>query len=90
MPSYNKVESLPIKQLLDKKPLSADNKAPKNSIPSIPFAERKFIRAKDAAEYLSISKSHFHYLVRANKLPEGRLVSGAVISRCNSTQQPCC
>jgi len=44
----------------------------------IPFEQRKFIRAKDAAEYLSVSLSHFHTLVRQKKIPSGKLITGAV------------
>ena len=43
-----------------------------------PISERKFLRAKGGAEYLSISKSHFHALVRDGVLPPGKLVSGSV------------
>jgi predicted DNA-binding transcriptional regulator AlpA len=43
-----------------------------------PVSERKFLRAKGGAEYLSISKSHFHALVRDGVLPPGKLVSGSV------------
>ena len=43
-----------------------------------PISERKFLRAKGGAEYLSISKSHFHALVRDGVLPQGKLISGAV------------
>ncbi len=45
---------------------------------TLPISERKFLRAKGGAEYLSISKSHFHALVRDGILPPGKLVSGAV------------
>ena len=45
---------------------------------SLPIAERKFLRAKDAADFLSISKSHFYQLVKEGVLPPGKLVSGAV------------
>ena len=45
---------------------------------SLPISERKFLRAKGGAEYLSISKSHFHALVRKGVLPPGRLISGAI------------
>jgi len=45
---------------------------------SISFEQRKFIRAKDAADYLSISLSHFHALVRQEKIPSGKLITGAV------------
>ena len=44
----------------------------------LPVSERKFLRAKGAADYLSISKSHFHALVRDGVLPTGKLISGAV------------
>jgi hypothetical protein len=67
----NKVESLPTKK-------PADNIDSINNTPSISLAERKFMRAKDAADYLSISKSHFHYLVRIFKLPKGKLLTGSV------------
>jgi hypothetical protein len=46
--------------------------------PPLAISERKFVRAKDGADYLSISKSHFHALVRKGVLPQGRLVSGAI------------
>ena len=42
------------------------------------LSERMFLRARDAADYLSISKSHFHLLVREGVLPPGKLISGAV------------
>jgi excisionase family DNA binding protein len=45
---------------------------------SLPMSERMFLRAKDAADLLSISKSHFHLLVRDGVLPPGKLISGAV------------
>jgi predicted DNA-binding transcriptional regulator AlpA len=45
---------------------------------SLPPSVRKFLRARNAADYLSISKSHFHALVRDEVLPKGKLVSGAV------------
>jgi excisionase family DNA binding protein len=45
---------------------------------SLPISERLFLRAKDAADLLSISKSHFHLLVREGVLPPGKLISGAV------------
>ena len=44
----------------------------------MPAGERLFLRAKDAAAYLSFSKSHFHVLVRDGILPEGKMVSGAI------------
>lgn len=46
--------------------------------PSLPVSERLFLRAKDGADYLSISKSHFHALVRDGVIPEGKLISGAI------------
>ena len=45
---------------------------------SLPISERKFLRAKDGADYLSISKSHFHALVKDGVLPQGKLISGAI------------
>jgi predicted DNA-binding transcriptional regulator AlpA len=45
---------------------------------SLPISERKFVRANGGADYLSISKSHFHALVRDGVLPQGKLISGAV------------
>jgi len=45
---------------------------------TLPVSERKFLRAKDGANYLSISKSHFHALVRDGVLPQGKLISGAI------------
>ena len=45
---------------------------------TLPISERKFLRAKGGADYLSISKSHFHALVRDGVLPQGKLISGAV------------
>ena len=45
---------------------------------TLPISERKFLRAKDGANYLSISKSHFHALVRDGVLPQGKLISGAI------------
>ena len=45
---------------------------------TLPISERKFLRAKGGAEYLSISKSHFHALVKEGVLPQGKLISGAV------------
>jgi predicted DNA-binding transcriptional regulator AlpA len=45
---------------------------------SLPISERKFVRAKGGADYLSISKSHFHALVREGVLPSGKLISGAI------------
>jgi excisionase family DNA binding protein len=45
---------------------------------TLPVSERKFLRAKDAAQYLGISKSHFHALVKDGVLPNGKLISGAV------------
>ena len=49
-----------------------------SSSTTLPISERKFLRAKGCAEYLSISKSHFHALVRDGILPPGKLVSGAI------------
>ena len=49
-----------------------------NSSTTLPISERKFLRAKGGAEYLSISKSHFHALVKEGVLPQGKLISGAV------------
>jgi predicted DNA-binding transcriptional regulator AlpA len=49
-----------------------------SSSTTLPISERKFLRAKGGAEYLSISKSHFHALVRDGVLPQGKLISGAV------------
>ena len=48
------------------------------SSPTLPVSERKFLRAKDGADYLSISKSHFHALVKNGVLPQGKLISGAI------------
>jgi predicted DNA-binding transcriptional regulator AlpA len=45
---------------------------------SLPISERKFLRAKDGADYLSISKSHFHALVRDGVLPQGKMISLAI------------
>jgi predicted DNA-binding transcriptional regulator AlpA len=45
---------------------------------TLPITERKFLRAKDGANYLSISKSHFHALVKDGVLPQGKLISGAI------------
>lgn len=45
---------------------------------SLPISERLYLRAKDGADYLSISKSHFHALVRDGTIPTGKLISGAV------------
>ena len=45
---------------------------------TLPISERKFLRAKDGANYLSISKSHFHALVKNGVLPQGKLISGAI------------
>jgi predicted DNA-binding transcriptional regulator AlpA len=45
---------------------------------TLPVSERKFLRAKNAADYLSISKSHFHALVKDGVLPQGKLISGAI------------
>jgi predicted DNA-binding transcriptional regulator AlpA len=49
-----------------------------SSSTTLPISERKFLRAKGGAEYLSISKSHFHALVKDGVLPQGKLISGAV------------
>jgi predicted DNA-binding transcriptional regulator AlpA len=48
------------------------------SLTPLPISERKFLRAKDGADYLSISKSHFHALVKNGVLPQGKLISGAI------------
>ncbi len=45
---------------------------------TLPISERKFLRAKDGANYLSISKSHFHALVKDGILPPGKLISRAI------------
>jgi|GEM_PF-3212401 len=45
---------------------------------SLPISERLYLRAKDGADYLSISKSHFHALVRDGVLPQGKMISPAV------------
>jgi predicted DNA-binding transcriptional regulator AlpA len=49
-----------------------------SSTTSLPISERMFLRAKGGADYLSISKSHFHALVRDGVLPQGRMISQAV------------
>jgi predicted DNA-binding transcriptional regulator AlpA len=49
-----------------------------SSSTTLPVSERKFLRAKDGAHYLSISKSHFHALVKDGVLPQGKLISGAI------------
>ena len=58
-------------------PSKPHNQAPGSST-SLSISERKFLRAKDAADYFSISKSHFHALVRDGVLPSGKLISGAI------------
>jgi predicted DNA-binding transcriptional regulator AlpA len=45
---------------------------------SLPISERLYLRAKHGADYLGISKSHFHALVRDRTIPTGKLISGAV------------
>ena len=66
----------------DVKPVSGSPSQPQKKkqlvISSLPVWEREFLRAKHAADYLSISKSHFHALVREGVLPEGKLISGAI------------
>ena len=57
--------------------LESHNQAQTSSA-TVPVSERKFLRAKEGADYLSISKSHFHTLVRDGVLPQGKLVSGAI------------
>jgi len=59
------------------KPSESHNQA-QGSSTTVPISERMFLRAKEGADYLSISKSHFHALVRDGVLPQGKLVSGAV------------
>jgi predicted DNA-binding transcriptional regulator AlpA len=58
-------------------PSESHHQAPGSST-TLPISERKFLRAKGGAEYLSISKSHFHALVKDGVLPPGKLVSRAV------------
>ena len=58
-------------------PSNGHKKALQNSS-SLPVWERMFLRAKHGADYLDISKSHFHALVRDGALPQGRLISGAI------------
>jgi hypothetical protein len=58
-------------------PSKPHNQAQASSTP-LPISEREFLRAKDAADYFSFSKSHFHALVREGVLPPGRLISGAI------------
>ncbi len=63
------------------KEVSGSPSEPHNQVQAstpLPISERKFLRAKDGADYLSISKSHFHALVRDGVLPQGRLISGAI------------
>ena len=59
------------------KPSESHNQAQTSST-TLPISERKFLRAKDGADYLSISKSHFHALVKNGVLPQGKLISGAI------------
>jgi excisionase family DNA binding protein len=49
-----------------------------SSSTTLPVSERKFLRAKEGANFLGISKSHFHALVKDGVLPRGKLISGAV------------
>ncbi len=58
-------------------PSKPQNQAQASST-TLPISERKFLRAKDGADYLSISKSHFHALVRNGVLPQGKMISRAV------------
>ena len=58
--------------------LSESHNQAQGSSTTLPIPERKFLRAKDGANYLSISKSHFHALVKDGVLPQGKLISGAV------------
>lgn len=62
--------------------VSGSSSNPHNQVPpsstSLPISERKFLRAKDGADYLSISKSHFHALVRDGVLPQGKMISLAI------------
>lgn len=76
----NNCSTADIKTLQSKSPVGEFSIPLKSSVSdlSVPFESRKFIRAKDAAEYLSVSKSHFHSLIRKGILPEGKLISGAV------------
>ena len=64
------------KKFSSSSPSDSQNQAQGSS--TTPVSERKFLRAKGGAEYLSISKSHFHALVRDGILPPGKLVSGAI------------
>jgi predicted DNA-binding transcriptional regulator AlpA len=57
---------------------SEAHKQAQTSSATVPVSERKFLRAKDGADYLSISKSHFHALVKNGVLPQGKLISGAI------------
>lgn len=58
-------------------PLKSHNQE-KGSSTTLPVSERIFLRAKEGAQYLGISKSHFHALVRDGVLPQGKLISGAI------------
>ena len=65
------------KKLRSSSPSESHHQSQSSSI-TLPISERKFLRAKGGAEYLSISKSHFHALVKEGVLPQGKLISGAV------------
>jgi predicted DNA-binding transcriptional regulator AlpA len=65
------------KKFSSSSPSDSQNQAQTSST-TLPISERKFLRAKDGANYLSISKSHFHALVRDGVLPQGKLISGAI------------
>ena len=66
-----------LKKFSSSSPSESHHQAQSSST-TLPISERKFLRAKGSAEYLSISKSHFHALVRDGVLPQGKLISGAV------------
>ena len=66
-----------ISKNLSSSPSESHNQVQTSST-TLPVSERKFLRAKDGAHYLGISKSHFHALVKDGILPQGKLISGAV------------